>query len=757
MKRRNRLIALATVCVAAAALAAAALAEIRKPAASEQAASGIVQGADAFRPLEPGIRLPPGKLKDPVAENERLRLFVHPETAAPRIVDKRTGREWNGAPVMTDPSMPPNNVKYTRTPIVITYTEGVTPSETYPLKEKDMSQQFVSIPNGLRVEYGLPQLGVSLAVEYRLTASGVDAGIPFASVREEGKARILSVQLLPFLEAAAPEENGALLIPDGAGALIRFKKEREDTFSFYSDYIYGPDRTLLNKVNESLLSSFDRKRGPYTKSIALPVFGLYREGRGMLGIVKEGDANAKITATPAGVRRIPYYRIAAEFIYRDSDEVFISKRKVPLVNTHLIEGDRSVRYVLLQDEEAGIAGMASAYRDYLVREKGLRPVGMTGMPLQIRLFGGLVKRDVFSGTFIAATTYRQAKSIIDAYAEKGVTSLELVYEAWSDGGLYGSQPVHKPESALGGRKRLEELADYAKRKGVSLYLQANYVRVKAAESSVSKDRDAVRGLNREVLEDADYWLEDRFAIFFDPYYLLKPNRAYAGYLEKELGRFGEWGIAGLSLEHMGSLLYSNQQEGNYMSRDFAARVWAAALSRTREALGSARVGYGNAYTFGSVDRIDAAPMDSSHYVYADDTVPFYQMVMHGLIPYTSEPINLADDPRREWLKALEYGAIPSFYLTHEPTGRLSAVRGNALFTGDRRTWLEPTARMHAEAAAFLEPVKNERIVGYEALAPDVHRTTYSNGWQITVNRGQVPYLADGREIPPMDYMVTQGR
>ena len=69
---------------------------------------------------------------------------------------------------------------------------------------------------------------------------------------------------------------------------------------------------------------------------------------------------------------------------------------------------------------------------------------------------------------------------------------------------------------------------------------------------------------------------------------------------------------------------------------------------------------GNAYALPYADQIVNVPMESSHFNIVDETVPFYQMVIHGSIDYAGSPINLHDEQdmplpsapsRRVWRRA----------------------------------------------------------------------------------------------------------
>ena len=57
------------------------------------------------------------------------------------------------------------------------------------------------------------------------------------------------------------------------------------------------------------------------------MFGNYRGGIGSVGIVTSGQYDAKINATPSGIRAIPMYRTSVEFLYR-KQELFLSEHPV---------------------------------------------------------------------------------------------------------------------------------------------------------------------------------------------------------------------------------------------------------------------------------------------------------------------------------------------------------------------------------------------------------------------------------------------
>ncbi len=426
--------------------------------------------------MEESGELFPVTATEKVAENEMFEMYIDRENGNMRIKNKQTEKEWLGAP-QVDKNTLPNNKAYMDSPIHITYTDGASISSTYTLKDSSNQQDIELIDEGVRVTFNVSELKMSFIIEYRLTENGFEVNIPFDSIKEEGSVRLVSLSVLPYFHSAKESDNGAVLIPDGSGALMQFKETHPVYFSGYSQPVYGPDHAFADEIGEVLADDW-RRADPPMEKIALPVFGLYKNKSAFLGIITEGEGAAKVNVTPAGIRNIPLYNTGVEFVYRKQDISFIgSSGQIPLFQASKIEGERKVKYVLLEDEKADYVGMAHAYRDYLTENVGLKEQSDENIPLHVEILGGIKRDEILGSTFIEMTTFEQVRSIIDDYKNKGIKHLEITLNGWGKDGLYGNQPKHFPiEGKLGGKKELEKLIKYANKKGVSLYLQTNYVR-----------------------------------------------------------------------------------------------------------------------------------------------------------------------------------------------------------------------------------------------------------------------------------------
>ncbi len=648
-------------------------------------------------------------------ENDHYELYIDEKSGNVRVVDKATKAQWLGSPQVPRTTMP-NNKKYMDSPVHVKYTEGTDTVQTYTLKEKTNKFAIKQTEDGVRVSFTLTKEKLSFAILYKLTEDGLEVTIPSKSLKEKGTAKFVSIEPLPFWNAASGDEDGALFVPDGSGALIKYKKTHPQFFSGYSEVIYGADSDYDAANNTDIDDRWKKALSPKEK-IALPVFGNYRGGIGSVGIVTSGQYDAKINATPSGIRAIPMYRTSVEFLYRKQDVIFIgTSGQIPFFQAEKIKGDRKVSYLLLQGEDAGYVGMAKAYRGYLQKEQNVKAIEQKGVPLNIRLYGGLERDEIIGTTFVKMTTFDQARALIDDYAGQGVTDLELTFEGWSEDGIYGDQPDHFPvEKKLGGAKDLRELAAYAKEKGVSLYLQANYARAYEKSDGMSKKKDAIRGMDREVKESPNYYVSNRWNNNNEMFYWMKPSRVVENHVNKELDDFADLGIAGVQLAYWGDTLYSDLDPDSLTARDKTAQTWVKATDDIRGKVGKTAVDYGFAYMLGHVNRIDNAPLDSSHFIYLDETIPFYQIVMHGLIPYTARAANLRDDSAAEMLRMLEYGALPSLELTNAPTSNLQRTMEDRLWSSELSEWLQPSTKEYKAIKDVYAQIANKAITNHEKL------------------------------------------
>ena len=167
---------------------------------------------------------------------------------------------------------------------------------------------------------------------------------------------------------------------------------------------------------------------------------------------------------------------------------------------------------------------------------------------------------------------------------------------------------------------------------------------------------------------------------------------------------------------------------------------------------------GFVYTVPYATAILNIPLTSSGFTVADYDIPFVQMVLHGLVEYAGEPLNLNQDVQYNILKCLEYGATVYGRFMYEDDSVFQNTYFLNLFSLNYVNWLNETEEIYTAVNEAIGDVQDQFIVNHERLAENVYRTTYENGKQVIVNYNTFDYVDEalGITVGARDYWVMGG-
>ena len=606
--------------------------------------------------------------------------------------------------------------------------------ETNSVSE-DSKVDCVDRKNGISLTYDFRKLGISLSVDIMVKHGSLVFYVPADKIREDGEWGLVSIEALPFFGASRIGQDGYLFYPDGSGALLYFDQKPRD-ISKYSFNVYGTDQMDFRELEKE-------------DDVMLPVFGIRQENNAFLAILSQGDTDARMNLYPSGYVT-DWNRISPEFVYRRlykdprSDEKILYK-----IEDHLIKTDREVQYLFLSGEEADYSGMANCYRDYLIHNKKLADQpddkdAAEQIPVGLDFFMGITEDRILFDRFIPATTYEQVQRILDQMLQEGITSMDTHLIGWQKGG-YGSYHLPpKPDRHLGGKKGLENLSEYASDRNIRLYLQANLADITGRCRGYTPRRDTLYQANGMVVTDAD---QNR--------YLVNPFAAQNKLMKNFLPHIKKYAINGLNFDVLGSQLYYDYNKDHPVTREQTAACWQAMLGEAKQQYGSVAVQGGNQYVLDQASRLYRIPTEGNGLFITSESIPFFQMVVHGSLSYTSaQPGNLAYDFPREKLKWVEYGFLPYFELTYQKSNVLKNTDYNKLFSSYYGDWEDTILEVFREFNDRLGGIWHQTMIRHEKIMKDVFKVTYEDGSQIYVNYRDEAVQVDGRKIPKLDYLVV---
>lgn len=678
-----------------------------------------------------------------VGETSELALYFNAKEPSISVEDKRTGFVWNSAVGPTDYDMKDLNENWKtnlRSLFNFSYvnfkdSKGVpTPINSIMAKPKTSAK---NIDKGISVTYEFANIKISLTVDIWLEGDALQVKVPADKLIEGDQYGITTLEILPFLGAASDDENGYILYPDGSGGLLNFKKSSHVDAKKYSWYIYGDDTVDLRNYMEIANTN--------VQQAMLPVYGVKRGDNALVAIVNDGEHDTAINLYPSGYV-VNLNRISPEFTYRRSyKDARPNAKMVNKIERDIIKQDHGVKYVFLNKDKANYSGMANAYRKHLLDTKGIRKAIQPGekVPLGLDLFMGISERQILFDKYISMTSFDQAKAIIGEFNKNGIDKMQINLAGWTDKG-YGTFPLNLPPSKeLGGKKGLKDLAAFAAGQSNPLYLQSNFIDAIKKNGGFSTRNDVVYSKNNLVVTNLT---KERF--------ILNPMVTLERFIKGFMPEVKNYGVSGVNFEKFGSLLYYDYHKKYPSNREKTSEQWKQFMEESAKNLGKAAVQGGNAYTLAYADRLFEIPVKDSGYFITDETVPFYQLVVHGMIPYSANAGNLFHDLERQKLTWVEYGCMPYYRLTYESANLLKNTNYNRLFSSQYTDWKDMAVSVYKEFNQRLGDVWSQEMLRHEKLQENVYKVTYSNGTTVYINYNESGITADGNSVKALDYLVV---
>lgn len=692
-------------------------------AAGEETAEKTENGEmEQFLPFEGTI---------PVLENEWLTLYFTPDYNGLCVQDHRNGRQWYS---QVQESQIPEGTRVNKTwakrgqsLFLLNYTDvqaatgNVVMTDTVagePVKTTEIQNE------AFRLTFDFETLGLKLALEFRLEEDSLLVTIPFDSIEERDVNVITRVALLPFLGSANDWEDGYILYPNGCGELYRFKEEkyRTNALSTFTLPVYSPHITQAAGFPLGVETDMNVDSSAFVAN--LPAFGLKKGNAAMAAVIEAGDEDSDIVVNPGGVS-LPVNNAYVNLVYRNNYGTRGQQINVGgstelsyvslLTDREIRSGDRKVRYVFLTEKDADYSGMARAVRKSY-QERGILTRLEDAPDVCLDVFCTVEQQQVLTKEMLTFTTFAQARQMVEWFLEQGY-DLTVNIKGWGSKGILG-YPVYTPAAASsGGEKELAELAEFCAEHQVGLKLQVNPVKLK-------EGNDGFLPLTNAARDGNDYIYS--IAVGKKTYYL--QNHAFATEQLKKLRAYQQrTGASGLTFEDLGSYLFDDFAGGTLMRSDYVD-LWQNALTEEDALIG------GNGCMLGTVSLLREIPEQSSLISLGDESVPFYQMVVHGSVAYTGQPVNLFYDDVGQLLKMVEYGYTPCFELTGEGVSRLSSTDYQMLFSSRFDTWKDEIADYAADFIEWSEQIGTRSFTEHRQLSANVYESVFEDV-RVLVNYG----------------------
>lgn len=611
---------------------------------------------------------------------------------------------------------------------------------TYDDLDYDNAENGVETESSSRAHF-------SVTLSYHLEEGTLVVALKGDLLAYDEKIPPYEIRLLEYFGAGGTQEQGYMFLPDGSGSLIYYNngKTKEPVFSAR---IYGAD--TVSDTESAYVAD---------KKVSLPVFGIKNGNAAMLVTIDQGAELCSLNARVAGMTN-SYNTVYASMLATAVDFMTISDSRQIYFESSPYRGDVVLRYQPLAESDNDYMGMARAYRARLLSQGVLSAGAESGYPLAADVICAVPTTEVVAGLPVegmeAMTTYAEAGEIaVDLSAlsgEDGTVWLRL--EGWQTGGMrQGAQTRIRAESALGGMNALKTLAAAAQENGW-LLLPETWLETDQDANSLIGRSAFIRDLCRDVAVRYEYDYANRYRRYNGrSIYQLTAER-FTRQTEQFAADAVQAGMTAAAVPDLGHDLWSDFTADAPVHRVAMAAAQEQALETLADAL-TVALRNPNAYALAQTDAIYDMPCSDSGFRLTDESVPFYQAVVRGSIPYVCESINYAEDVQMAFLQAVEFGAGLQYTLTQQTTALLKDTDYSWIDRGRYADWAQTIAEQYARAAEVLAPLAGVEMTGHERVAFNVYKTTYANGAQVAVNYGSESAEVDGVTIPPQDFALIK--
>jgi len=604
------------------------------------------------------------------------------------------------------------------------------------------------------------EIDIQLKVYITFGEKQISYRIPFEEMGGEGMNALTDLYLTPFLGASGGKilrfnretgeydipdvkeaPTGYAMIPDGSGALVRF---RDNTVSFqaYTGDIYGGDPSQGEYYYQELSDAIP------LKDPVMPVFGVaYGDDQvGFVAYADEGDEYMSVMCTPEeNVTNYTWtcpkftYNLKFYKVYNKAGDGYFSLMDEPnrfdiSMTYEFLSGDGSG-----STEAANYVGMARAYRKHLIENGVLDADGNNqngDIPIRLDFIMSDTKSSVVGMENVVVTTTEDVEEILNDVVASGISNINSGLSGWQKKGASFSKPyTQKFSGEIGKKGDFEKLFTGFADQGIDISYAQDYVTIN--ETMLNYYKTAVRHVN------SWYAFVNKGALLMDTvpdqYFGYAIPTKSADWLKRQYEKMKEYSSS-MTVQGIGSLLagtYSNSGEKYSVSE---------ATDLYQETMGSMKdevllnIETPGKYLWQYTDRYLQAPVGNSQYIFETDAVPFLQLVLNGTMEVYAPYANFSFYTQRDILKMIDYNLYPSFILSKQPSYELMDTVSSDLYSTEYSLYAELIQELYGKINQIQSKVAGYEWTNRRVLEDGVILNTYEKGG--SVKKVIVNYTAD---------------
>lgn len=627
---------------------------------------------------------------------------------------------------------------------------------------------------------------IRCAVEYQLTDNGLQVMVPGNSLKtskyDKGNAyRIISIDVLPYFTSVKKNtDTGYIVIPDGSGAIIEFDNGKAD-YPVYLKRLYSTD---LAFTSYTLTSK--------TTDVLLPMYAMVynKSERGVIAEATKGAAQFAINAGVSGqANGNNSFNYAYYTIYiRESEQVIFGTTAYNRVSIKQYTqkgatGDYQINYSFMDKDKYSMdySGVAKFYRDILIDRNDLdqnckeklsqKTDNTNNVVMNIDVIGSYDYHSNIAGIGYNAkgtlTTIDELGLIIDELNKLGpdIASMNIYYKGWRKEALSDvSFKSITVSSKIGGRKKLLNFIKENKDKNINVYPQVEFIEYNDFKESYGRSHYTSRDISGSYSEKYPYDLSSNiYNKKASKIMTLSPNyyNAFAVTLAKKYNKVLP-DVGAISLTGLGSQLSGNYRRNKEIFKYTAVEEQIKAFNTLVDSgITDIALESPYAYALPYASNVYNIPVASSGQEIIDYSIPFYQLIINGLMDYSGESINEKSEKgtAQHIMKCIETGSNPAFTFTYDDSSKLLQTNYNNYYYTYYQRWLSDVKTVCDDLNGL--GIYECNLVKHERVANNVYKVTYQSKFSpekeivIVLNYQNIAYSTSEYQVEANSYKVIK--
>lgn len=546
--------------------------------------------------------------------------------------------------------------------------------------------------------------------------------------------------------------GGYAFVPDGTGALIRFRDNSVSLRSFKAT-IYGDDAS--QSYQNYLTTS-----GAYVpfKTASIPVYGIAHGNNqaAFVAYATSGSEYMSIISVPEE-NIYKYNSTHVNFNYNFSYNKLYTldgDNPVPSIWEDINHFDIVMNYNFLAGDgstdgyPANYVGMALKYKDYLIEQEELKLQNsvMDNIGIRLDFLMADSENSIVGYNTMVATTAKDVVNILKDVSSKGIENISSGMLGWQKDGLtLGNPSKTEFASKIGSKAAYRNAIEEMKELGIDLSFYQDYYLIN--EEQISLYRNATKhpaGWYGRVLTYNEMIYE---------FYYARPLKSVE-WLHKQSKTFLKMGADSLTVSGMTSNLITDYTaEGTTRTQAielyreaFASYDDTAILNLTKP----------NSYLYKYTDRYLQMDVYTTQFLIETDTVPFLQILLQNTMEMYAIYANFSFYTTHDVLRMIDFNLYPSFILTQQPSYVLTDTNSSIYYSTEYALYEELIEEIYFSVNGALKEVIGATWINREVLASGLIRNTYSNGVEILINYGDSTEMVGTTQVPASSYVVLGG-